>query len=60
MDDRMTILVLHGPNLNPLGRRETGIYGDASLESIRVGLEKIADELGVCLEHYQSNHEAVG
>ena len=53
----MTILVLHGPNLNLLGRRETGVYGDASLESIQIGLEKIADELGVCLEHYQSNHE---
>jgi 3-dehydroquinate dehydratase-2 len=57
MADRMTILVLHGPNLNLLGRRETGVYGDASLESIQRGLEKIAGELGVCLEHYQSNHE---
>ena len=53
----MTILVLHGPNLNLLGRRETGVYGATTLDSIQQELDVIAAELGVCLEHFQSNHE---
>ena len=53
----MKILVLHGPNLNLLGQRETGIYGNSSLASIGEQLEILAAELGVELEHFQSNHE---
>jgi len=53
----LKILVLHGPNLNLLGQRETGIYGNSSLASIGEQLEILAAELGVELEHFQSNHE---
>jgi 3-dehydroquinate dehydratase-2 len=53
----LNILVLHGPNLNLLGQRETSIYGSATLSSISETLEGIAGELGVTLSHFQSNHE---
>ena len=51
------ILVLHGPNLNLLGSRETDIYGDSSLESINAELKKRATALKLDLEVGQSNHE---
>lgn len=51
------ILVIHGPNLNLLGTRETGIYGTASLDDINNMVEKEAEELGLAAEFYQSNHE---
>ena len=53
----MRILVLHGPNLNLLGRREPGHYGRATLEAITQRLEERATGLGVKLAHAQSNHE---
>lgn len=49
--------MLHGPNLNLLGRREPGLYGRATLEEIEARLDALAAELGVSLEHHQSNHE---
>ncbi len=55
----ISILVLHGPNLNLLGTREPGIYGHASLETINERLQKLAEELGVNLAAQQSNHEGV-
>jgi 3-dehydroquinate dehydratase II len=51
------ILVLHGPNLNLLGRREPEIYGNATLEDINHRLQKLATEHHVELEILQSNHE---
>jgi len=51
------ILLIHGPNLNLLGRREREIYGEKSLEEINRELEKRARELGAELEIFQSNHE---
>lgn len=51
------ILVLHGPNLNLLGNRETDIYGQASLEEINAELKKRAQDLKLDLEVIQSNHE---
>ncbi len=51
------ILVIHGPNLNLLGSRETSIYGTASLESINAKLEGLARQSGVVLVFFQSNHE---
>jgi 3-dehydroquinate dehydratase-2 len=52
----MKILVVNGPNLNMLGRREKGIYGDATLDSICEEMKVKAD--GRCeLEFFQSNHE---
>lgn len=51
------ILVLHGPNLNMLGKREKNIYGKFTLETINSELKKLAKELGVDLEIKQSNVE---
>src|SRR6476661_1732659 len=53
------ILVLHGPNLNMLGKRELGIYGSKTLEDVNSALNELAGELGVRLEILQSNHEGV-
>lgn len=51
------ILVLSGPNLNRLGKREPEIYGTDSLDDIHSALEKQAETLGVTLSCRQSNHE---
>ncbi len=53
----MRILVLNGPNLQLLGRREPNVYGRATLEDIRRMLEARARELGVSLAFVQSNCE---
>ncbi|MGD8243480.1 MAG: type II 3-dehydroquinate dehydratase [Desulfobacterales bacterium] len=52
-----TILVIHGPNLNLLGRREPEIYGADTLEAINMELVQAGKKLGVEVEAYQSNHE---
>jgi 3-dehydroquinate dehydratase II len=51
----MKILIMNGPNLNLLGRREKAIYGDASFESFFENLRTEFSE--VALEYYQSNVE---
>ena len=51
------LLVLHGPNLNLFGRREPHIYGHTTLAEIDARLRKLADELEVGLETFQSNYE---
>ncbi len=51
------ILVIHGPNLNLLGEREPGIYGDVSFENLNKMIMNKADELGIECEIFQSNHE---
>ena len=53
----MRVGVLHGPNLNLLGRREPDVYGVATLEQANARLEAVAAELGVELEVFQSNGE---
>jgi 3-dehydroquinate dehydratase-2 len=54
-----TILVIHGPNLNMLGKREPEIYGKDTLEDIDAGLKEAGRHLGVAVETFQSNHEGV-
>ncbi|MFA7593663.1 MAG: type II 3-dehydroquinate dehydratase [Thiohalobacteraceae bacterium] len=58
----MTVLVLHGPNLNLLGSREPEHYGHATLADIDARLAALGGELGVAVETFQSNaeHELVG
>ncbi len=51
------VLVIHGPNLNLLGLREKGIYGDVTLKEIDSRLEKLAKEIGVEVSSFQSNSE---
>jgi 3-dehydroquinate dehydratase-2 len=51
------ILVLHGPNLNLLGRREPGLYGTVSLDEINKGLTAQAEAAGYGVRIFQSNHE---
>ena len=52
----MRILVLNGPNINMLGIREPGVYGSQSYAELLRLLDQWAAELGVEMEHYQSNH----
>jgi len=52
-----TILVLNGPNLNMLGVREPGIYGDDTLETIQKRLELESSSQGYNLDFFQSNAE---
>lgn len=53
----MKILVLNGPNLNLLGRREPHIYGSMTLADLIKRLQVLAKELKVTLVPFQSNHE---
>ncbi|MFQ3200721.1 MAG: 3-dehydroquinate dehydratase-2 [Zhongshania sp.] len=52
-----SILVLHGPNLNLLGTREPGVYGNTTLADIDAELQLIAKERGHHLQAMQSNAE---
>ena len=54
-----TILVLHGPNLNALGRRDRHHYGVLTLDDINRLISERAEALGVSVECCQSNHEGV-
>lgn len=54
----MKVLVVHGPNLNMLGKREPDIYGKFSLSSVNSRLRKLAAELKIKLSVMQSNSEA--
>ncbi|PIW73572.1 3-dehydroquinate dehydratase [Candidatus Roizmanbacteria bacterium CG_4_8_14_3_um_filter_34_9] len=53
----MKILVINGPNLNILGKRDPQKYGTVTLLEINESLKKIACELDCQLEFFQSNHE---
>jgi len=57
MTTKFNILVLNGPNLNMLGKREPAIYGSLSLAAIMTNLASVANESNVQLRHKQSNAE---
>lgn len=51
------VLVIHGPNLNLLGQRETDIYGKTTLDEINQSLSSLAENNSIELSFLQSNHE---
>ena len=53
----MIIQVINGPNINMLGIREPGIYGKETYNDLLKLLDTSATELGIKIQHYQSNHE---
>ncbi len=55
----LSVLVVSGPNLDRLGRREPSVYGTQTLADIHALLEQSAAALGVRVECRQSNHEGV-
>ena len=54
-----TVLILNGPNLNSLGKREPGIYGGKSLADIEADCKEAGAALGLEIDFRQSNHEGV-
>ena len=57
MSKKLEILIINGPNLNMLGKRETDIYGTRTLKQINSDLIKNIDGSNINLEFFQSNHE---
>jgi 3-dehydroquinate dehydratase II len=51
------VLVIHGPNLNMLGKREPHLYGSTTLEEINEELKHQGEKAGILLETFQSNYE---
>ncbi|MDF2634506.1 MAG: 3-dehydroquinate dehydratase [Pelosinus sp.] len=51
------VLVIHGPNLNLLGKREPNIYGKLTLDEINANILDKANKLGIIVDFIQSNHE---
>jgi len=52
-----TILLIHGPNLNRLGKRDASHYGSLTLSDLELLVKKEAKKLGLSVRSYQSNHE---
>ena len=57
LPEKKAILVIHGPNLNMLGKREPEVYGKVSLDDINTALKETGNRLSVRVEAFQSNHE---
>jgi len=53
----LSVLVIHGPNLNMLGKREPDLYGKATLADIDGRLVERGKSLNIAIETFQSNHE---
>ncbi|CUU81697.1 3-dehydroquinate dehydratase [Campylobacter hyointestinalis subsp. hyointestinalis] len=57
MEGKMKIMVIQGPNINMLGRRETNIYGVMSMEGIHEQMKMVADQANLDIEFFQTNFE---
>ena len=57
MPQTPTFLVINGPNLNRLGRRDPALYGSTTLADVEKALTRRAGELGAAVAFFQSNHE---
>merc|ERR1712232_862180 len=55
--ETLNVLVLHGVNLNMFGKRDSAVYGTATLADIDSQVQTLAKELGVNVECFQANHE---
>jgi len=53
----INLLVLHGPNLQDLGRREKGHYGEHTLDMVNAGIRDYAETLGVAVDIHQTDRE---
>lgn len=53
----MKILVINGPNINMVGIREPGIYGNRSYKDLLNMIDKMAVEKNIVIDKFQSNHE---
>ena len=53
----MRVLIINGPNLNMLGRRDSKVYGQTTLGEIEDSIRTRAEGLGVDVQFFQSNHE---
>ena len=53
----MKILVINGPNINMLGLREPNIYGKQTFHDLLKLLDSVANENGLMIDQFQSNHE---
>ena len=51
------ILIINGPNLNNLGKRDRSQYGAITLDEVNAAIKKRGDELGIGTSFFQSNHE---
>lgn len=56
--NQTTLLILHGPNLNLLGTRETNIYGNLTLENLNSEIKKYAESLNITATTEQYNTES--
>ena len=54
---KIKVIVIHGPNLNMLGKREPDIYGHETLDTIDRELKRIGKTMGIIVDTFQSNHE---
>jgi 3-dehydroquinate dehydratase II len=57
MDIRNRVEIMHGVNLDQLGRRDPGHYGSFTLTELEFSITRSADELGLTTRFFQTNHE---
>ncbi len=55
--NNLKVLVIHGPNLNMLGKREPELYGTTTLDEINADIKTLGKKLGIVTETFQSNYE---